>query len=68
MFWDLVIGLALIGSWAYLAYLSKELREQRKDIDDLMVFNRISRYHALNDHMNDSSDYHSDGGNHEGKA
>jgi|5_EtaG_2_1085323.scaffolds.fasta_scaffold02763_9 hypothetical protein len=49
MFWDLVTLLAFLCTWAYLNELTKKITELRKDIDDLMTFNRIARYHALND-------------------
>ena len=51
MFWDLMTLLAFLGTWAYLANVNKMIRELRSDIDNLMTFNRISRYHALNEEV-----------------
>ena len=54
MFWDLVTLLAFLCTWAYLNELTKKISELRKDIDELMTFNRIARYHALNDEITKS--------------
>ena len=49
MFWDLVILLAFVATWAYLMTVNRSLVELRSDTDNLLTFNRISRYHALNE-------------------
>ena len=51
MFWDLMTLLAFLGTWAYLANVNKVIRELRKDVDNVLTFNRISRYHALNEEV-----------------
>ena len=43
--------LAFLGTWAYLANVNKVIRELRKDVDNVLTFNRISRYHALNEEV-----------------
>ena len=51
MFWDLVTLLLFLMTWGIISYMHKEMQHMRKDIDNLLMFNRISRYHALNDEV-----------------
>ena len=51
MFWDLITLLAFLCTWAYTTELTKKVSELRKDIDEMMTFNRIARYHALNEEI-----------------
>ena len=51
MFWDLMTVVTFIGTWVYIASLYKVIQDLRKDVDNVMTFNRISRYHALNEEV-----------------
>jgi len=46
-----MIVVAFVGTWAYIANLHKVIQELRKDVDNVLTFNRISRYHALNEEV-----------------
>ena len=61
MFWDLVTLLAFIGTWVYLMTVNNSLIQLRTDVDDVLMFNRISRYHALNDEVIKQKEEEKDG-------
>jgi len=42
---------AFVGTWIYISSLYKVIQDLRKDVDNVMTFNRISRYHALNEEV-----------------